>query len=428
MFKLLVVADDFTGALDTGAQFSSYGISTRVMIADNIPEIHEDPQSVLIIDAETRHLSGEQAYKIVHRICKQAVDLGIPYIFKKTDSALRGNIGSELTALYDAAGKTDVSFIPAWPKMGRTVNEGHLFIHGIPVVESVFGKDPFEPVKNNYIPDIIKEQSEIPVKLSVQPVDEGMKLSAGESPKGIQVFDGMTDEDMFRHASTLYEHNMLNAMAGCAGLAAVLPNILPLHAESVLNYEFAPGLFVVCGSVNPVTRQQIEYAENQGFVHFSVMGRQMLDQSYWQTPEGECQLDAWADVLRENDKCIISTDYNEKETVGRYAKELGMDTGMIRERIADNMGYILKKLLDRGVMRTIMVTGGDTLLGFMNQTGNNELDILNELEPGCVLSQAQYNSQIYHIISKAGGFGDKHLICRLAEKLEGGEECCRRIV
>ena len=31
MLLLLIIADDFTGALDTGVQFAAYGAATRVM-------------------------------------------------------------------------------------------------------------------------------------------------------------------------------------------------------------------------------------------------------------------------------------------------------------------------------------------------------------------------------------------------------------
>lgn len=32
MILLLIIADDFTGALDTGVQFAAHGVSTRVIV------------------------------------------------------------------------------------------------------------------------------------------------------------------------------------------------------------------------------------------------------------------------------------------------------------------------------------------------------------------------------------------------------------
>jgi uncharacterized protein YgbK (DUF1537 family) len=81
--------------------------------------IRSGETTVLVIDAETRHVSPDQAYRKVFAVAKDAREAGIPYIYKKTDSALRGNIGSELEAAYRAAGEPFLSFVPALPQMRR---------------------------------------------------------------------------------------------------------------------------------------------------------------------------------------------------------------------------------------------------------------------------------------------------------------------
>ena len=57
MVKLLMIADDFTGALDTGVQFAVRGARTCVVTdpAYDFSRTGEDIQ-VLVLDAETRHL------------------------------------------------------------------------------------------------------------------------------------------------------------------------------------------------------------------------------------------------------------------------------------------------------------------------------------------------------------------------------------
>lgn len=126
MIKLLVIADDFTGALDTGVQFAGKGMTTKVL--SYLPEDGEALQQfqaqVLVIDAQTRHLDGGEAYRKVLELVKSAKDAGIPYIYKKTDSGLRGNIGKELDAALTASGEQYLTFIPALPAMDRiTVGE-----------------------------------------------------------------------------------------------------------------------------------------------------------------------------------------------------------------------------------------------------------------------------------------------------------------
>ncbi len=158
---MLIVADDFTGALDTGIKFAGRGVPTRV-ITDPEADFGRDwgDAKVLVLDAETRHLPPLQAYDIVYRAVTRAVACGIPNLYKKTDSALRGNVGAELTAFMRAAGCRALPFLPAFPQIGRVTRGGVHYIDGKPVAESVFGADPFEPVTESDVRRLIALESE----------------------------------------------------------------------------------------------------------------------------------------------------------------------------------------------------------------------------------------------------------------------------
>ena len=113
MITLLIVADDFTGALDTGVQLAGCGAPTRVVTDPEFSPANAAGAEVLVIDAETRHLPPSQAGAIVEGIVRRAVEQKVPYIYKKTDSALRGNVGAELGALLAASGEKALPFLPA---------------------------------------------------------------------------------------------------------------------------------------------------------------------------------------------------------------------------------------------------------------------------------------------------------------------------
>ena len=69
MVKLLIIADDFTGALDTGVQFAARGAATRVITDPAFAFAGAEPGlQVLVLDAETRHVAPEQAYAVVRRM------------------------------------------------------------------------------------------------------------------------------------------------------------------------------------------------------------------------------------------------------------------------------------------------------------------------------------------------------------------------
>ena len=159
MITLLIVADDFTGALDTGVQLAGSGARTRVVTDPAFSPQSAEGAEVLVIDAETRHLPPSQAGAIVEGIVRRAVEQKVPYIYKKTDSALRGNVGAELGALLAASGEKALPFLPAYPQIDRCTRGGVHYIEGRPVAESVFGIDPFEPVRHSDIAGLIGAQS-----------------------------------------------------------------------------------------------------------------------------------------------------------------------------------------------------------------------------------------------------------------------------
>jgi uncharacterized protein YgbK (DUF1537 family) len=81
-------------------------------------------------------------------------------IYKKTDSTLRGNIRAELHALSLIG---PVLYVPAYPQLGRTVQDGCLHVHGIPVEQTPFALDPLHPVRNGNIAALLTGTSNITI-------------------------------------------------------------------------------------------------------------------------------------------------------------------------------------------------------------------------------------------------------------------------
>ena len=120
---LTVLADDFTGALDTGVQFAEKGIPAYVAF-EGAEEAFSMDCAVLVIDMQSRHLPPEQARAAAFRLARLAREAGSAYLYKKTDSTLRGNIGAELEGAMRGFGADKLCFAPASPKLGRTTSNG----------------------------------------------------------------------------------------------------------------------------------------------------------------------------------------------------------------------------------------------------------------------------------------------------------------
>ena len=419
MIKLLVIADDFTGALDTGIQFKAKGTLVRVYTPQNqnIFAGLEQGVQVLISVAETRHMPPAEAGEIVAKIVSQAQQASVSCIYKKIDSALRGNIGSELSAMRAAAHGKQLHFIPAFPKMNRVTVNGIHYIGQVPVADSVFGSDPFEPVRHSNIQNIIGEQSNIPTYL----------VAAGEDipdKEGILIYDAVTDEDLLQIAQRLNDCHQLKLLAGCAGLAAVLPKLLNLTQYDCRRPAMNPRLITVCGSINPITIEQLDTAEKNGMHRIRLTPQQKLDPTWLESEDGECVLAQWLNKLQHSTAAIIDCGGPEEaEETRSYALTRDMNIEATRSAIAQSMGRLLERMLEGGLEATLMLTGGDTLLAFMREINQDSLIPVCELVPGVVLSRTEYNGKRIDLISKSGGFGSAELLTDLAKIIaHSGEE------
>lgn len=416
MVKLLILADDFTGALDTGVQFSGKGIRTQVVVSSHWVEPASDCD-VMVIDVETRHVPKEKAYEIVYDVCQQAVKYGIRCFYKKTDSALRGNVGSELQAAADAVFGKDVVFVPAFPAMRRITVDGIHYIDGIPVKESVFGQDPFEPVMYDRVAELLKATGYHDEIINIDKAARKQQITTAIEKAELYLFDAETDADLDEIAALVKAGKKMPVLAGCAGFASKLPELLELPVKESSSVKLKENLVFLCGSVNPITKSQILYGEKMGIPRIHLKPEEKLEMDYWNRPEG---LEKVQWLAKEGMKHIIidSNDEEGRNDTMTYAAEKGYTIEDVRVRISQTLGYLLKKLIDAGMEGTYLITGGDTLIGFMKAIGVSELEPVNEIRPGCVLTSLNYQNKKHYVITKSGGFGQERLIEQLTKILE----------
>ncbi len=103
MRRIAIIADDLTGASDTGVQLARRGLHTIVALDPHQPASVPDCD-VLVVDTDSRALTGPEAYATVARAVRKVMTAGYQPVYKKLDSTLRGNIGAELDAVMDEGG------------------------------------------------------------------------------------------------------------------------------------------------------------------------------------------------------------------------------------------------------------------------------------------------------------------------------------
>jgi D-threonate/D-erythronate kinase len=206
-----------------------------------------------VIDTETRHLSAAEAAAVVHETVLSALRFDPWLIYKKTDSTLRGNIAAEFRSLLGLLPGRALVYAPAYPEMGRTVKQGRLLLHGVPVHQSAFAFDTLNPVLSS---DIEALMAGIPVV----------------------ILDGESAEDLASAASSIVQQNPTSIAAGPGALGRALASCLRSALGTTPALPRLSRCLIVNGSMHPVSARQIEFARAHGcfddeWICFTAAGR-----------------------------------------------------------------------------------------------------------------------------------------------------------
>jgi len=152
MNRFLIIADDFTGAADTGVQPARRGCPVDVSLpGSGVAE----PGASSVIDTETRNLAGGEACNAV-RDGIRGIDFSrYGCIVKKVDSTLRGNIAEEIAAVDEAFQSELVVFMPAYPDLHRTTVDGIQLLNGVRITQTELAIDPKKPVTEDSLSNIL---------------------------------------------------------------------------------------------------------------------------------------------------------------------------------------------------------------------------------------------------------------------------------
>ena len=110
-------------------------------------------QATTVIATDTRSMTEAEATAETRRILSPLSlkrDRG-SLLFKKTDSALRGHVVAELSALMEATGYSRAVYLPANPSKGRIIRNGTYLINNTPIHKTDFSFDPEFPATTSVL-------------------------------------------------------------------------------------------------------------------------------------------------------------------------------------------------------------------------------------------------------------------------------------
>jgi uncharacterized protein YgbK (DUF1537 family) len=398
MPQILIIADDLTGAADTGAAFANAGWLTLVILD---PTSQTPEGDVLVVSTESRDMTQEEAAAQVRRAVHQIKSKGeIPYIYKKIDSTLRGHPGAELAAAMDALGQGQALVAPAFPAQGRTTVGGHQWVDEIPVEHTSFGNEvPCSDLLALFQTRCMIELNR--VRRGPDAICEALDATRSE----VVVTDAETDADLMTIARAGLRCGV-RLWCGSAGLAWALAKALPRPDQAFIEHAPSkpPGsVLVVAGSRHARTVRQVEVAQGWG----ATVIRPVPGSLEGDSRAVERTVLRASRRLADDEHVILTT--------------AGLDDAPVRSQVvADALAEMTRRLVAEGHAGGLVLTGGDIAAAVFAALGGSALWLRGETQSGIawgILLGGLLPG--LRVVTKAGGFGTDEALAVAIRRLVG---------
>ena len=434
------VADDLTGATTTGVLLARSKARTAVFFNEEAAVKAEGVEDLdaILISSNSRPLPANEAYEKVKSATAALKRMGVKYFSKRIDTTLRGGVGVEIDAMMDVVGDDAVAVVvPAMPQSRRILVGGYSVIDGVALINTPVAQDVRTPVKENYIPRLLGQQTRRNVNLvTLDEVLEGEEAirdaleAAREAGGEVIIVDAITIEDVEEIAKACIELKW-NVIAVDPGpftsklayyrdlIGQEEPNIPP-EAE-----EDGRTVLIAAGSATPVTKKQMEVlCEDPRHVRISVDpvaliegGDAALDEAFRAVHKAEDLLNSENPpraILFETALHGELLNLAEEDSKRHYAE------GMSADRINAGLGTIISQLLElcgREKVAGLYTTGGDTMVNVCYQLGVECIEVMDYVIPQTDIGRLVGSYDGLPIVGKGGLTGNARTACDIVDRL-----------
>ena len=410
MLLLGCIADDLTGATDLGINLSREGLS--VVQVNGIPEsdLEVPVADAVVVALKSRTIAAEDAVAqslaalawLRHRRAER-----IFFKYCSTfDSTPRGNIGPVTEALRIALGVAPggvpTPATPAYPRNGRTVYLGHLFVGGVLLSDSGMRHHPLTPMTDANLVRVLAAQTTGKVGLvPYSDVDSGADAVrarlAALAAEGCAhaVVDATRDEHLVAAGQACRD---LPLTTGGAGFAVGLARALSDRARAGGGAWTTPSphgrVAWLSGSCSEATLAQVAAVRD-------TVPSFRLDPLELAADPGLAPRIAALAVAASGEKPVLVYATAAPGAVVEAQRRLGVEQAATLIEAA--FRRVARALADAGV-RTFVVAGGETSGAVVDALGARALAIGPEIDPGVPWTRA-VGGEPFWLALKSGNFG-----------------------
>jgi uncharacterized protein YgbK (DUF1537 family) len=410
------IGDDFTGSSDLANTLAKAGMA--VVQYSGVPSVPADASvEAGVIALKSRSTPAAEAIKQSLAALKWLQNQGCKQFFFKYcstfDSTDDGNIGPVAEALASALVADAVIVCPAFPRNGRTVFQGHLFVKDQLLSDSPMKDHPLTPMRDPDLRNVLSRQScgvvgHVPMAIVAEGSDAIRDALAAEARHGrnLIVVDAIHDDDLIAIGAAARDLVLITGGSGVAmGLPANFVKTGQILAKKLDWQGQAGRCAILSGSCSEATRNQIATHAKTGAQHqIDVAG----------VMRGEVEIDGLLRWFLAQDGLPILYSSASPTAVQHLQAEFGMQA--IADRLDKLFGDLAIALVAAGVERLI-VAGGETSGAVVGALRLNALSMGPEIDPGVPAMRVGSNLTI---ALKSGNFGTDNFFEKAATILAGG--------
>lgn len=342
---IAVIADDLTGAAELGGIGVRYGLKTEIRTAAGMSASVSSAVDLLVIAGDSRSKNERAAVEEMTAISRRIRSLQPDWVYKKTDSVMRGHVIAELETHLEVLDRRLALLVPANPSLGRTIRDGRYFLNGLPVHLSAFAADPEFPVTSSDVQEMLRrgERSVYVRKAADELPVRGIVVGEVQDKNSLQFWVRRMPREALPAGGADFFTAILEARVGRMAM--------PMAAGFEPN---GPMLFV-SGSTFDSSRALIREQFDQG-------GAVCYMKEHWATTVTE--------MLQKEGRAIMAID----------AAYRGDTACQLRRRMADAVAAVLLKTLPG----ELIVEGGSTAFAILEKQGWQSLLPEQELGPGTI--------------------------------------------
>lgn len=396
------IADDLTGATDIAATLSARGLRTELLIGPGPWPVAGGAQAS-VIALKSRTAPVDQAVAESLAGLEALVARGAPsFIFKYCstfDSTPEGNIGPVGEALLDRLGQDLLPVCPSFPANGRTVENGQLLVHGVPLDRTGMASHPLTPMRSADVARLLEPQVRGRVgRVELADVRAGSALLRQRfrelAVQGVRfaVLDAVLDTDLEAIGAAASELALVSGSSAVAlSFPAVPAGLEP--AAAALSRE-AGGSLVVAGSCSVATLEQVEsFAARHPSHRLDVSGLLLGEDAAGAAVE-------WARAQSPAEPILVYSSSPASELEAMDPSTRARASVAVERALAE----VAARVLGEREISKLIVAGGETAGAVAAGLGVSTVEIGPLIDPGVPWTVWRGESELA-IAFKSGNFG-----------------------